>query len=61
MYIIKCFEMTDNDVNSRFETVYKSIADKEFLAVMAERYPFVELNKDELDKYDIITADTIEF
>ena len=53
--------MTDSDVNSRFETVYKSIADKEFLAVMAERYPFVELNKDELDKYDIITADTIEF
>lgn len=61
VYIIKCFKMTDSDVDSRFETVYKSVADNKFLAVMAERYPFVELNRDELDKYDIITADTIEF
>ncbi|MBR6594519.1 MAG: hypothetical protein IKK83_05000 [Clostridia bacterium] len=60
-YVMLGFDMTDSDKDSKYETVYAGIANERFLAAMADRYGLVELNSTELAKYDIITADTIDF
>ncbi len=60
-YVITAFDIADDDVDELYESVYTSIADEKFLSVMEERYGYVELNTEELNKYDIITADIIDY
>lgn len=59
-YIVTKVEMTEEDKKTRYDAVWKEIADKQFSEVFANRYDQVELNAEELNKYDIITADVLQ-
>ena len=59
-YVITRVEMTDADKDTRFDTVWQELADKQFASVLESRYNLVELNKAELDKYDVVTADVLK-
>ena len=60
-YIIKTFEMTDDDKDTLYDTVHTALADEKFMALIEERFGLVEIDSKELDKYDIVTAEIIAF
>lgn len=59
-YLVTRCEMTEEDKKTKYDTVWGELADKSFSGVLENRYGQVELNGDELGKYDIITADTLQ-
>lgn len=59
-YLIMKIEITDEDRDTRFDSAWQEIADKQFSEVLDSRYDQVELNGEELNKYDIITADVLQ-
>ena len=61
VYIIKKFALTDKDKDSLYDSAFTSLADEKFMSLMEERYSLVEIEKTELDKFDIVTAETIAF
>lgn len=61
IYILMGVKMTKDDIEGEYESVFSSIANERFVEYMKDRYGFVELNKDKLDKFDIVTAETIGF
>lgn len=59
-YVIRRLEMTEEDLASKHDTVWKELADAKFSDTISLRYDMVEVDKEELNKYDIITADIIQ-
>lgn len=59
-YLIMRVEMTDEDYATRYDATWESVADEQFASVMENLYDQVELNKEELEKYDIITAPVLQ-
>ena len=59
-YVVMKVEITDEDRDTRFDSAWQEIADKQFSDVLDSRYDLVELNNEELGKYDIITADVLQ-
>lgn len=59
-YIICRLETTDDDRKTKFDDVWKQLADQKFADIISARYDMVELDNTELGKYDIITADLIQ-
>ena len=59
-YVICRLEMTDDDKKTKFEVVWDELADEKFSETVSARYDMVEIDSEELEKYDIITADIIQ-
>ncbi len=59
-YVICRLEMSDEDVASKHDAVWTKLADEKFADTISLRYDMVELDKEELNRYDIVTADIIQ-
>lgn len=59
-YVICRLEMTDEDRQSKYESVWEELAEEKFSETISARYGQVELDSSELSKYDIVTADIIQ-
>lgn len=59
VYLIVGVEITDDDIEGVYQTVFSSLAEERFVAYLSDRYGAVELDADELAKFDIVTAETI--
>lgn len=60
-YLIMRIEMTDDDRETHYDTIWEDVADEQFSSVMESLYDQVEINKDELAKYNIITAPVLNY
>lgn len=59
-YLIMRIEMTDEDYETKYDAIWENIADEQFASVMENLYDQVEINKSELEKYNIITAPVLQ-
>jgi len=59
-YVLCKLEMTDDDVATKYDLVWKELADEKFADTISLRYDMVEIDAEELNKYDIVTADIIQ-
>lgn len=59
-YLVMRIEMTEDDYETRYDATWESVADEQFASVMENLYDQVEINKAELEKYDIITAPVLQ-
>ncbi len=59
-YLIQRLEIDESDIEENFEMLYSDVADSAFSEHISSYYNGVEISKEELAKYDIITAETYE-
>lgn len=60
-YLIERVAITDDDIEENFEAVYSKITDEKFSSLISSYYNSVEINSGEINKYDIITAESYKF
>ncbi len=60
-YLIESLEISEEDIEENFELMYTAVANDEFSKYISSYYDAVEINRAELEKYDIITAETFSF
>lgn len=60
-YVIKTFELKAEDIDALYDTAYTALADEKFMGLIEERYGLVEMDSNELNKYNIVTAEIIAF
>ncbi len=57
-YLIEKLEISDDDIEENFDAFYSAVSDIKFSALISTYYDGVEVNGDEIKKYDIVTAET---
>lgn len=60
VYIIARVPLSDSDLSEYYEATEASLINDSFYELVKQYFPLIEINHEELDKYDIVTAEVFE-